>query len=249
MVYKLEDVEKFWDSASAFYREKQWEKSNIALFDYSLTKNFLLKYLRPKKTEKILEIGCGPGKWTNIVSGRCNEITAVDISRNMINEAKSYCEADNISFIHGDIMKINIAGKFDKIYAVRSLEYIKDKEDFIRKMRKLLKDKGKIFIITKTNPCLWDMKKNVKGFSQQKISHKRLSRLLKKHLFNDIIIRPAIIRLPIFANGNREFKIIRDKKERKALAFFKKLTIKVHENKLWLFLMPFSESYIIHAEK
>jgi len=167
----------------------------------------------------------------------------------MINEARSYCKAGNIFFIHGDIMKIRITEKFDKIYAVRSLEYIKDKEGFIRKMRKLLKDKGKIFIITKTNHCLWDIKKNVEGFSQQKISHKKLYKLLEKHSFNNVIIRPVIIRLPIFVNGNRELKIIGDKKERKVLAFFKKITIKVHKNRLWIFLMPFSESYIICAEK
>ena len=184
-----------------------------------------------------------------MVSKRCKKITAVDISKKMIDEAKKYCKSKNAYFIHADIMTIKMTGKFDRIYAVRSLEYVKNKDGFIKKMRGLLKEGGEIVIITKTTPCLWDMARKVTGFSQQKISHNKLSRLLKKHAFSGTIIKPVLIRLPIFANGNRELRLISERNERKALAYFKKLTILMQDNRVGALLTPFAESYLICAKK
>ncbi len=245
------NVEQFWDSTAKLYGYKQWEKSEIARFDYNLTKNILLKFLKPTKEETILEVGCGPGRWTKLISERCKRIVATDISKKMIYEAKKYCNNKSIQFIHGDIMKLSIKSKFDKIFAIRVLEYIKDKEGFLNRMDSLLKKNGKIVMITKSKPCLWDVTKKVKNFWQEKIPYKQLTNLLKKKSFHNITVKPVIIRLPIFTRGNREFPIIGKRLEKPALNLFKKISEKAqHTNgNLKKLSLLFSESYLIYAEK
>lgn len=244
-------IEEFWDYAAKDYRVNQWEKNSISKFDYALTKNVLLKYLKPNKNDYILEIGCGPGKWTKLLSERCKSIVAIDISKAMVNQAKRYCRNKNVSFINGDITKLNFDQKFDKILAVRSLEYIKDKNHLLNKIMHLLKHSGKIVIITKTKPCLWDMTKKVKNFWQNKISYSHLRKLCEKLDFINITIKPVIIRLPIFADGNREFPIIGKKYEKMFLKFFMQITKIAQKLNEKLLNLPviISESYLLCAEK
>lgn len=246
------NIEKFWDSVSGTYKFKQWEKDNISRFDFVLTKNAMIKFLKPSKKDSILEIGCGPGKWTNILSEKCKKIVSVDISKKMIYEAKKYCKCrKNISFIHGDIMELNFDEKFDKIISVRSLEYIKNKKALLNKAMSLLNKKGKIIIITKTTPCLWDLTKKVNQFWQSKISHRSLVKLCREIGFKNIVVKPVIIRLPIFVSGNREFPIVGKWLEPRALNVFKKITEASQNIGAELMSMPLfiSESYLLYAEK
>ncbi len=246
-----EQTKRFWDESSRHYRFEQWERTNVAKSDYSITRKLLLRFLDLKKDDKALEIGCGPGKWSKIVSGDCANLTAVDISKKMINEAKKYCKDKNVRFLHGDIMKLRLNQKFDKIYAVRVLEYIKDKEGFVRKMSDLLNENGKFVVVTKSKPCLWDITKREEGFWQEKITYNEFRKLLKRNFFHKIKIKPVIIRLPIFANGNREFPIIGKTFERPVLSIFRKLTEMSHNVPELLEKLPMllSESYITCAEK
>ncbi|MBI2543607.1 MAG: class I SAM-dependent methyltransferase [Candidatus Aenigmarchaeota archaeon] len=244
-------VEEFWDKSSKEYRFNQWEKSAIARFDYTLTRNILLRFLKLNKNDTVLEIGCGPGKWTKLISEKCGKMVAVDISEEMINEAKRYCKNKNVRFIHGDIAELNSNKKFDKIVAIRSIEYIPDKDKMFEKIMSLLKDNGKIVIITKSKPCLWGVTKKEKNFWQDKISPKRLSELCIKYGLSNITVKPVIIRLPIFANGNREFPLIWENLERIALKFFKRIT-ETSQNSSEIFknlALLISESYLLCGEK
>lgn len=245
------NIENFWDKSSRDYRYKQWEKSAVAESDFISTKDMLIESLRPDKNDSVLEIGCGPGKWTKIMSEFVKKITAVDISNKMINEAKKYCNNPKIKFLHGHVMKLDLKEKFDKIYAVRVFEYIQDKESFIRKMKLLLKEDGKLVVITKNKPCLWDLTKKPPGFWQEKISSKEFTEKLKSNQFENIQKFPVIIRLPIFSNGNREFPLIGTKLENHFLAFFRFITdlFRNSPETIRNLSILFSESYLIFAEK
>lgn len=243
-------IQEFWDKTSNEYRFKQWEKSAVAKFDYTFTKNALLKYLQPNKTDTILEIGCGPGKWTKLVSKKCKELTAVDISKEMCGEARRYCKNKNVRFINKDFAKLRISKKFDKVFAIRSIEYIKDKITLINKISLLLKEGGKLVIITKSRPCMWGLTKKSRGFWQEKIPYKNLKKICRKAGFHNIEVEPVIIRLPVFASGNREFPLVNKKYEDPVLKFFARITERAQSNKRWNPLsLAVCESYLLHAEK
>jgi len=246
---------EFWDKEAENYRKNQWEKGGVAKFDYLQTKIKLLKFLNPSSKDSILEIGCGGGTWTKIVSKKCKRLVALDISECMIKKAKKYVVSKKVKFIRNDFMKQNFKEKFDKLFTVRAIEYFGDKSRFIKKSYGLLKPFGKIVIITKSKSCLWDiiykMRWKKTKFTQKKINAISLMRILTKNGFIDIGIQPAIIRLPIFASGNEELPLIPRKHEKYFLKLFS-FVLKITNNlprELLLLLAFISESYVVFATK
>ncbi len=242
----------FWNGVASNYRCSQWENSQVARFDYNMTRDALMEQLDPQQAESILEVGCGPGTWTKIISPKCHKLVAVDLSISMLEEAKRFCSGQkNISFVHSDIMNLELKEKFDKIFSVRSFEYVTDKKSLLMKLSFLLKNNGKLVIITKSKPCLWGLAKKSPGFSQEKISMVEMKKLLKDSGFGKINYCPAIVRLPIFESGNREFPLIKRSFEEKFLKFFSGISKKARKTNVVFKKMSmfFSESYLISAQK
>ena len=67
------------------------------------------------KPKRILEVGCGTGSYTKILLERGYEVTAVDISEDMLKIASEKCAC---KFIKGDIMSVSINDKFDACIAM-----------------------------------------------------------------------------------------------------------------------------------
>lgn len=70
----------------------------------SLAADELIRRLGSKRYKRILDIGCGTGNYTRILHQMFKDarITALDISREMIDAAKKKCGNDNIEFIVAD---------------------------------------------------------------------------------------------------------------------------------------------------
>ncbi len=244
----------YWNLMSNTYTHNQWFKSDVALFDYKLTKQILLHYLNPRKSDVILEVGCGSGIWTKLIATRCKKLIALDISKAMIKRAKLYANKKNVKFLLSDISSLLINQKFDKIFAVRSFEYVKDKPSVIRKFRDMLNDNGKLIVITKSKPCMWDLickrKWHKDNFWQEKVSYSTLCKLLSTH-FENIILKPVLIRLPIFKEGNNELPIVTKFSQKYFLRLFEYLTgiSRKFPKKLVPIALTFSESYLVYAIK
>lgn len=104
-----------------------------------------------KKTDNVLEIGCGIGTVTGLISKvvKKGKVTANDISPKSIEVAKKRLhKTKNISYIVGDIISLEIKEKFDVIVLPDVLEHIPMDEHIIlfNKLNKLIKKTGWIFI-------------------------------------------------------------------------------------------------------
>lgn len=95
------------------------------------------------ENSKILDIGCGRGELTYDLAKKAKQVIAIDISRNKINEAKKKFNRDNIKYINDDATKYNFKEKFDFVVLSNILEHIKDRHDFLTKIKHL----AKIFLI------------------------------------------------------------------------------------------------------
>lgn len=143
--------------------ENEPEQYSKAIYDnfgwstyYHLThlrKNVLNWY--PFKTEgSILEIGCGLGAITNMLCEKCQEVTAVELSKKRATAALLRCrERDNLEIIVGNLNDIEFDKKFDYITLIGVLEYqgqYTETEnpfiDFMKKIKSLLKPDGKLLI-------------------------------------------------------------------------------------------------------
>lgn len=96
--------------------------------------------------EKIMDVGCGPGNSTNILSSRWpeSEIIGIDNSASMIESAqKNYPE---IEWRVEDVTRMETREKYDIIFSNATIQWIKDQEKLIKDLVKMLKDNGALAV-------------------------------------------------------------------------------------------------------
>lgn len=116
--------------------------------------------------QDILELGCGWGSLTLYMGQKYpnSKITAVSNSKTqkafIDSEAKKR-GLDNITVITCDINKFDIDGKFDRVVSVEMFEHMRNYEKLLGKIKKFLKDDGKLFVhifVHKDTPYYFDVK-------------------------------------------------------------------------------------------
>lgn len=123
--WKLKNQDKeaninLWDEkAEHFGNYKILTMENDNFMKFLKNRNFI------KNDFKVLDVGCGGGKYTISLSKECNHIYGVDLSPKMIyyaNENKRKFNINNVSFICDDwhelnIKKSNLYKQFDLVFA------------------------------------------------------------------------------------------------------------------------------------
>ncbi|MFH1798686.1 MAG: adenosylmethionine--8-amino-7-oxononanoate transaminase [Candidatus Omnitrophota bacterium] len=114
-----------------------------------------------KKIESILEIGCGTGVYTGILREKYKQadITAIDISKDMIKNARKKNSKNNIQFIVMDGEEIDLPGKFDLITSNASFQWFSNFDNVLESFSKLLSDKGGLSFSTYGPDTFKELKK------------------------------------------------------------------------------------------
>jgi SAM-dependent methyltransferase len=68
--------------------------------------------------KKVLDLGCGTGKHSLILSSRGYSVTGVDKSRNMLRHAEDKNNSDKSNFIHGDVRDLVLGIKYDAVISM-----------------------------------------------------------------------------------------------------------------------------------
>jgi ubiquinone/menaquinone biosynthesis C-methylase UbiE len=147
--FLLDEVHKDYNTMAGQFsrvRGEIWEEMRFLFNDY----------LKPK--EKILDVGCGNGRFYELLKDKGIEYFGVDISEKLIEIAKS--KYNGVDFRVGDALKLPFADDFfDKVYAIALLHHIPSKEfrlKVLRETKRVLKNKG-LLILTVWN--LWQKRK------------------------------------------------------------------------------------------
>lgn len=115
------------------------------------TANWILDSQKGKGKLNILDLGCGPGLYSEIFSKKGHNVTGVDISKNSINYAKksAHDKELDIEYINSSYLDINLeSSKYDLvllIYTDLGVLMPKDRESLLRTVYRVLK-KGGVFI-------------------------------------------------------------------------------------------------------
>ena len=104
----------------------------------------VLQEVDPKKGEKILEIGPGSGAYTLAPLEKGAEITAIDISEDMIEVCKKKVEDSGFKaeFHQGNILKLNIPIQdetMDKVIAIGIMTHLPEKKMFLDAVKEMLR--------------------------------------------------------------------------------------------------------------
>ena len=94
-----------------------------------------------------LDVGCGNGWVVRKISKEknCKKATGIDVSKNMIIQAKKKQSNSKEEFFHTNIESWNYKGKFDYIFSMESIYYADSIEIALQKIYKLLKPGGRFF--------------------------------------------------------------------------------------------------------
>jgi len=97
---------------------------------------------------RCLEVGCGTGKNTEWLVTRASEITAVDLSEEMLSKARQKIQSGKVKFQQADITKKwdFVSGTYDLVSFSLVLEHIQFLDPVFREASRLLNPGGHIYI-------------------------------------------------------------------------------------------------------
>lgn len=109
----------------------------------------LLDLVDIKKGASILDVGCGTGRITNLLYQYSNNnVTAIDLSTNMINIAKEkYKDKKDINFICDDFVTHKFDKKFDYIIVYNAFPHFLNISDLNNAFINNLNENGKFAIL------------------------------------------------------------------------------------------------------
>lgn len=101
-----------------------------------------------KKTDNVLEVGCGSGIGSIFLSQHSKHVTGIDIKTTEIKDARLVNRRKNVSFQVIDLYDLPQSQKFDVVCALDVIEHfsVKDGEKMIAKMSKHVRSNGMLVI-------------------------------------------------------------------------------------------------------
>ena len=267
-----EKVREYFDYDSSRFAENRWLGSRIAREDYRVTQDYVLDFLGLKGTEDVLEVGCGPGIWTDLLSLSCRQVTAVDISRDMLDNARSRVVRPNVTFRQADFADYEDTGTYDRILSVRAIEYFPDPDRAVRNMFGLMRPGGRTVVVTKTHPTLITIRaglwRHVRRFLRRRprpgsepplpikrIPPSQLRRAFLESGYRKVDVYPVVLRSPLFMHGRYRLpwfgERTQENYETSTLRLLARVasSAKSKSRALRYMLLMFSETYLIVGER
>jgi len=217
----MTDLQKHYNEiAQESYEGDRWSKNKIREAQFSMMQYVVRNHVILEDTEcfsHCLEIGPGPGTWTNELMRVCPNasFTLVDISEEMLEEAKQQLEGHDVNFVHSSAEDFSIEKKFDFFFSSRAIEYIENKESTLKSLLEKLDHGGHGAIITKM-PHYRRAKltgRNIPDIHQGQIAPKPLKQILAEAGCSNIRMRPATIHVPLVDTAwlnHLLFQIVKD---------------------------------------
>lgn len=128
-----------------FFNSLAFKWDQISKHDHKKIQK-IIELSEVKENSKILDVGTGTGILISFLLEKMpQKITAIDISENMIEEAKKKYIDPRIEFVAKDVMEYDKTG-YDYIFIYSAYPHFKDKGGLMKHLYTLLNNGGKIII-------------------------------------------------------------------------------------------------------
>jgi ubiquinone/menaquinone biosynthesis C-methylase UbiE len=100
---------------------------------------------------RVLDVGCGVGRWCRFLSGKGARVTGADLSKEMVKMARNSLGEKYVHFIVSPISKIDLPSEsFEVVTCVTVLQHVTDETEFkqsVANIVRLLKKGGKALVM------------------------------------------------------------------------------------------------------
>lgn len=106
----------------------------------------VFEFLKPSSADKLLDVGCGSGLFSNLAHVKGVNVTGIDASPPLIEQAKK--RNSSINFLTGEMEELPFDDHiFDVVCAFNSIQYAESVENAILESKRVLKEKGQLVIM------------------------------------------------------------------------------------------------------
>ncbi len=137
----INDVKNFFNNCASSWDDYE-TKTDDEILD-------LLKKIKIKENDKILDVGCGTGRITSLLHIlNKNNVIGIDLSNKMIEIARIKYKGSNYAkFVIGDFLKYDFDHKFDVIVVYNAYPHFLKPKLLNKALLKNLNDSGKFALI------------------------------------------------------------------------------------------------------
>lgn len=104
----------------------------------------LIEMLALQPGERVLDAGCGLGRWTAELAASGARVTGIDIHAPLLEQARIVCP--RAEFHAADLLTWTPAEPFDAIYAFATLHWVHPPDRAARALRAMLKPAGRLAV-------------------------------------------------------------------------------------------------------
>lgn len=127
------------------YQDDQ-ERKYAYGFDYVMHEYFMRVFSPFFFGQKVLELGCFEGKFTNKILNYFEDVTVIDASSELIEKAKTRVN-NKARFILSTFEEAELHDeKFDVIFLLHTLEHLDDPTNVLRQIKKWIAPAGRLFV-------------------------------------------------------------------------------------------------------
>lgn len=149
---KLSEVAREWDFVCGKRAEVIQKGEDFSLLGVNIP--CVLKYLELCNKTRVLDVGCGTGYLTHILSQKCELATGIDISPSSIDIARKSYSGSNLVFQCSSILDYLTDIHFDTCVANMVLMTDPNVKESVAAVYRLLQPGGH-FLFTITHPYFW----------------------------------------------------------------------------------------------
>lgn len=120
------DLNEYWKNRGKIFSEELSNQPRYVQKYLQNQESYILKSLNKQIFENVLEVGCGTGRLTKLVSelSSAKKYLAIDISEDLISVAKNELDNPNLSFQCVNLLEFQTQEKFDLVFSCEVLQHI-----------------------------------------------------------------------------------------------------------------------------
>ncbi len=131
--------------------------------------------------KKVLDIACGEGYGSHLMSKIAVQVTGIDMDKLTIEKAKKKYQSGNLLFLAGSVLKIPAPdNSFDVITCFETLEHITEQEDMLAELKRVLSPYGMLLISTPDKKNYSDKTGYINPFHKKELYEKEFKDLVNR---------------------------------------------------------------------